>query len=290
MTACAIGKFDALHRGHFALVERAATLGQPVVVTFSDMANVLGWEQRLPLVAPIDRVRILHEWSQQLKTTVRLAEIPFATVRHLSPTDFVAHLRQHLDATSVIVGEDFRFGHNRSGDVTALRQQMTAHGGNAAIVAPVCHDHETISSSRVRAALLSGDMDTVSALLGRPHRVIGTVVHGEGRGKKIGFPTANLGTCLNQVPAIGVYAAWAILGNKRFPAAVNIGHLPTISGERPLTIEAHFIDWKGDCYGQALGIDLIQRVRGEHRFATLDALVQQIQSDVTLIRNLLAAG
>jgi len=288
MTACAIGKFDALHRGHFALVERAATLGQPIVVTFSDMATVLGWEQRLPLVAPIDRVRILDAWSQQLNTTVRLAEIPFATVRHLSPTDFVAYLRQHLGATTVIVGEDFRFGHNRRGDVAALQQQMTAHGGTTAIVAPVCHDNETISSSRVRAALASGDMHTVGLLLGRPHRVIGTVVRGEGRGKKIGFPTANLGICLNQPPAIGVYAAWAMLDDKRIPAAINIGHLPTISGDRPLTIEAHLIDWHGDCYGQVLELDIIQRVREEHRFATWDALVEQIQADVSVVRSLLS--
>jgi riboflavin kinase/FMN adenylyltransferase len=254
------------------------------------MASVLGWEQRFPLVAPSDRPRILHEWSQQLQTTVSLTEIPFATVRHLSPHDFVRYLRQQVNATAVIVGEDFRFGQHRSGDVTILQQLMSAHGGIAAIVAPVCHGPDVISSSRVRNALNIGDFTTVNQLLGRPYRACGTVIRGEGRGKKLGFPTANLGACENQLPAIGVYAAWAILGNKRIPAAVNIGHLPTINDDRPLTIEAHLIDWRGDCYGQSLGIDLMQRLRGEHRFATLDALIAQIAADVAAARGVLATG
>jgi riboflavin kinase / FMN adenylyltransferase len=288
MNACAIGKFDALHRGHFALVERAATLGQPLVVTFTGMAEILGWEKRAPLIAPSDRQRVLDEWSQQLQTTVRLVEIPFAAVRNLSPNDFVAYLREYFAATAVVVGEDFRYGRNRSGEVKALQQQMAAYGGTAAIVAPICHAHKPISSSRVRAALEAGELDTVAQLLGRPYRLVGHVIHGDGRGKKIGFPTANLGTGLNQAPAIGVYAAWALLGNARIPAAVNIGHLPTISGERPLTIEAHLIDWRGDCYGQPLGLDIVQRIRGEHRFAALDALIAQIQADVDAVRGLLS--
>jgi riboflavin kinase/FMN adenylyltransferase len=129
----------------------------------------------------------------------------------------------------------------------------------------------------------------VLRLLDRPHRLFGTVVHGEGRGKKLGIPTANIAQLQNQVPALGVYAAWGILGTKRLKAAVNIGHLPTISGDRPLTVEAHLLDWQGDCYGQPLALDFIARIRGEHRFATLDALVAQIQADIEAVRGLLNA-
>lgn len=287
MTAYAIGKFDALHRGHYALVERAATLGTPCLLGFRGMAQELGWGERKPLIAPTDRTRVLKDWSLALGTTVDERELPFADIRGMSPGEFVAHLRKAHDATAVVVGEDFRFGRDRGGDAAALRTLAEANGFKAAVVAPVLHADEPVSSSRVRAALTAGDVVMARALLGRPHRLIGTVVRGDGRGRKLGIPTANLGGCANQEPAAGVYAAWATLAGQRLPAALNIGHVPTVGGDRPLTVEAHLIGWSGDCYGRGLGLDLITRLRGEHRFATLDALVAQIRADIAAVPALL---
>lgn len=289
MTAFAIGKFDALHRGHFALVERASTWSAPCLLGFSGMAEELGWMQRKPLIAPTDRARVLKDWSLSLGATVDERELPFADIRGMSPNEFVAHLRTAHDATAVVVGEDFRFGRDRGGDAIALRALAEAHGMQAAVVAPVMHVDEPVSSSRVRAALAAGDVALAGALLGRPHRLVGTVVRGDGRGRKLGIPTANLGGCTNLEPASGVYAAWAHLDGQRLPAALNIGHVPTAGNDRPLTVEAHLIGWNGDCYGRTLGLDLIAHLRGEHRFDTLDALVAQIHADIATVPAMLAS-
>lgn len=290
MTAFAIGKFDALHRGHFALVEAAATLGTPRLLTFSGMAQELGWPVRTPLVAPDDRARILDEWSQALATTVSEVSLPFSQVRGMSPDEFVAHVQTACGATALVVGEDFRFGRDRGGDATALRTLAELHGLRAEIVPPVRHAGEVVSSSRVRVALAAGDVALASALLGRPHRLLGQVVRGDGRGRTIGIPTANLGVAANQVPGTGVYAAWAVLDEQRVMAALNIGHVPTAGAGRPQTVEAHLLGWSGDCYGRTLALDLIARIRGEHRFATLDALVAQIRTDIALVPTLLGAA
>lgn len=289
MSAFAIGKFDALHRGHFALVERAATFGAPHLLGFSGMAEELGWATRRPLVAVDDRARVLAEWSQRISTPVAEIELPFASVRGMRPSEFIAHMKQVCGAEALVVGEDFRFGRDRGGDAAALRDLAAAAGMRAAILPPVLHDGDPVSSSRVRAALASGDVALAAALLGRPHRLVGTVVRGDGRGRKLGIPTANLGGCANQEPAVGVYATWAHLDGQRIPAALNVGHVPTVGGERPLTLEAHLIGWSGECYGRVLGLDLIARLRGEHRFATLDALVSQIRSDIAAVPALLDA-
>jgi riboflavin kinase / FMN adenylyltransferase len=290
MTAYAIGKFDALHRGHFALAERARELGPPCLLGFSGMAEVLGWPARRPLIAPTDRARVLAGWSLGLDHAVREIGLPFAGIRGMDPAEFISHLRTAHGATALVVGEDFRFGRDRSGDAAALRALAAVQGLRAEIVAPVLHAGEPVSSSRVRAALAAGDVALASAMLGRPHRLVGTVVRGDGRGRKLGIPTANLGGCANQEPAVGVYAAWATIDGKRVQAAVNIGHVPTIGGERPLTVEAHLIGWSGDCYGRELGLDLIAHLRGEHRFATLDALVAQIRADIAAVNGLLESG
>lgn len=283
MSAFAIGKFDALHRGHFSLIERAATFGVPHLLGFSGMAEELGWAARRPLVAIDDRARVLTEWSQYIGALITDVELPFASIRGMSPAQFIDHVKSACGAEALVVGEDFRFGRDRGGDAAALRELASAAGMRAAILPPVLHDGEPVSSSRVRAALASGDVVLAAALLGRPHRLVGTVVRGDGRGRKLGIPTANLGNCANQEPGVGVYAAWAHLDGRRIPAALNVGHVPTIGGERPLTVEAHLIGWSGDCYGRVVGLDLIARLRGEHRFATLDALVAQIRADIVAV-------
>jgi riboflavin kinase/FMN adenylyltransferase len=287
MTAYAIGKFDALHRGHFALIEQATACDAPCLLGFSGMAEELGWPTRKPLVAVGDRARVLDLWSHTVGATIREIELPFAGIRGMSPGAFVSHLRDVHHATALVVGDDFRFGRDRGGDATALSSLAAANQMRVIVIPAVQHLGEAVSSSRVRAALAVGDVALAAALLGRPHRLLGTVVRGDGRGRKLGIPTANLGACANLEPASGVYAAWAYLEGQRLPAALNIGHVPTVGGDRPLTVEAHLIDWRGDCYGRELGLDLIARLRGEHRFATLDALVAQIRADITAVPMLL---
>ncbi len=288
MTSFAIGKFDALHRGHFALAQQAARFGPPRLLTFGGMARELGWSERRPLLAASDRARVLAEWSHALGAAIEEVELPFASVRDMSPAQFVAHVQTRCGAQALVVGEDFRFGRDRSGDSATLSELATASGIQVAVQSPVLYAGKIISSSGVRRALSSGDVALAAALLGRPQRLIGTVVRGDGRGRQLGFPTANLGDRANQEPAPGVYAAWAEVDGHRVPAALNVGHLPTLGSARPLTVEAHLIGWSDEMYGRPLALDLIARVREEQRFASIEALVKQIQIDVVAVKQLLA--
>lgn len=283
MTVLCIGKFDALHRGHRALAERAAASGRPVLLLrFSGMAEALGWPPRIPLVADDDRPRILATWP----AAPLEVDLPFAAVRDLDALGFVALVRQHFSATCMVVGEGFRGGRGRTADVAAFRAAGVSSGLEVVAVPAIGDDLGAVSSTRVRAALAAGDVAAAAGLLGRAQRVVGTVVRGDGRGRSIGIPTANLGQRLNQAPGPGVYAAWAFVAGQRVPAAVNIGQVPTAGDHRPETVEAHLIGWPvdrepGDCYGQRLELEFIARLRAEQRFPDFPTLVAQIRIDIT---------
>ena len=287
MSVVCLGKFDALHRGHRALATCAAASGESVrLVCFSGMAEALGWQPRLPLTAPHDRGRILASWPGAPSEV----ELPFAEIRELDAADFVRLIAHRLGATTVVVGEDFRGGRGRHADVAAFVAAGLSAGVTVQAVAAVADDHGPVSSTRVRSALAAGDLDTVEALLGRPHRLVGTVVRGDGRGKKIGIPTANLGHRENQEPGAGVYAAWAFIADHRIPAVVNIGNVPTAGEDRPLTVEAHLLDWQGDCYDQPLALECEQRIRTEQRFASFNDLVAQIHTDIANAKTLFSSS
>lgn len=290
--ALAIGKFDALHLGHRALAARAARLGPALLLGFTGMAEVLGWPPRQPLVAPSDRLRVLARWSRELIAPVGQVALAFAEIRPLAAGDFLDLVRRRFSAQAVVVGEDFRGGHGRAAGVTELRELAASRGLIFDAVPAVMHQGAPISSSRVREALAAGDVATALAVLGRPHRVVGTVVRGDGRGRSIGVPTANCGERENQEPATGVYAAMVELGDggTRHLAAVNVGRAPTVGADRPLTVEAHLIDVQPDCYGERIAIDFIARLREERRFPSLDDLKAQLAIDIASARVLLSAA
>ena len=278
--AVAVGKFDALHLGH-----RALTAGhrRVALLSFTGLAAALGWHDRQPLVAPSDRARILADWSAAQHADITAADLPFTTIRDLDADGFCAVLRARLGAAAMIIGSDFRGGHQRQADATAFLAAGRRQGVEVVIVEPVHIAGAVVSSTRVRAALSSGDVAAAAALLGRPHRLCGTVVRGDGRGRGIGIPTANLGQRANLAPGHGVYAAWAEVAGARLRAAVNIGRLPTVAADHPVTVEAHLIGWEGDCYDQPLSLDLVARLRPEQRFPSLLALVEQIHADIAAV-------
>ena len=274
--AIAVGKFDALHVGHRALAERAAELGPPRLLRLTGLAEAFGWPQRAPLVAEVDRARVLAGWAGHPDE----AAAAFADLRALDGAGFLDWLRHNHDANALVVGADFRCGRGRSAGVTELAPLCAARGIQLTVVEPVQVGGAVASSSRVRDALAAGDVVAAAHCLGRPHRLVGTVVRGDGRGRGLGFPTANLGRPRNQAPAPGVYAARAVIAGDSWPAAVNVGVLPTVGADRPLTVEAHLIGYTGDCYGADLALDLTARIRDERRFASLDELKAQIAADV----------
>ncbi|MCS6971010.1 MAG: riboflavin kinase [Planctomycetota bacterium] len=271
--AIAVGKFDALHVGHRRLVETARTIAEPLVLRLSGFAAAFGWAPRLPLVADAERPRVLATWA-----TAELC-LDIAAIRDWDAAAFLDWLVERCTARALVVGPGFRCGRGRSAGIRELAPLAAARGLLLAVAPPARVAGKAVSSSRVRRALARGALDLVSRCLDRRYRLLGTVVRGDGRGRQLGFPTANLGALANQPPAAGVYAALAELGGQRWPAAVMIGSLPTLGIRRP-RIEAHLIGFAGDCYGQPLALEFLARLRPARRFPSLTALVEQVARDI----------
>lgn len=269
----AIGMFDGVHLGH-----REVIAGADTVVTFDPHPQAV--------VAPGTEPRLLTtlERKAELIETLgadELVVIPFD--REFSARDaddFVDHvLVERLRATHVSVGENFRFGHRAQGDPERL---MADPRFETRVVPLLEVDGEVVSSSHIRGLLLGGAVQYADALLGAPFAVDGVVSHGDERGRDLGYPTANLVPRPGYViPGHGVYACRVrVPGGEWVPAATNVGVRPQFTTGRGELIEAYLIDWSGDLYDREIRIEFLKRLRGERRFATVDALVEQMGRDV----------
>jgi riboflavin kinase/FMN adenylyltransferase len=279
-----VGNFDGVHRGHQVLVGRTVEAarragGTSVVLTFDPHPTRVLSPDRAP--ATLTTLAQKGELLTSLGIE-RLAVLPFTReVASHSPEEFARDvLAGALGARAVVVGESFRFGRGRRGDAARLEALGAGLGFSVEAVPPIVLDGAPVSSTRVREALQDGDVEVAARLLGRPAFVDALVVQGDGRGRMIGVPTANLEPDNELLPAPGVYA-----GRCRLPeggthsAVVNLGRRPTFGGGR-LTLEAHVLDFEGDLYGKRLRLSFEARLRGEERFATVAALVVQIHRDV----------
>jgi riboflavin kinase / FMN adenylyltransferase len=270
----AVGVFDGVHLGH-----REVIAGSDTVLTFDP--------HPLAVIAPEAAPRLLTRLDTKAELTGEIGAqemvvIPFdQDFAARSAQDFVDRvLVERLGATHVSVGRNFRFGHKAAGDTALLesdeRFETTVHE-------LVEVEGETVSSSHVRGLVAAGEVSHAAAFLGRPFQVRGEVVHGDGRGRELGFPTANLVPDDRLIrPDQGVYAALA----NGHPAAVNIGVRPQFETGRGVLIEAYLIDFSGDLYGQELRIDFLQRLRGEKLFGSVEALTEQIAEDVARAREI----
>lgn len=284
-----IGNFDGVHRGHRVLLRRAAHSAadagvRSVAVTFDPHpAAVLrpGSEPR-PLQTLDDRVAALAAAGIDL-----VVILPFTPeLAASSPESFVSTvLVERLRATRVVVGTNFRFGQRAAGDVVTLVEAGEVHGFSTEAVALLDLDDEPISSSTIRDRLAVGDVDWVARALGRVHTLSGEVVVGEARGRTIGFPTANVAVPAElMLPADGVYAGEVTLGDASYPAVTNIGLRPTFDG-RTRSVESHLLDVDLDLYGERITVGFERRIRGEQRFDSVDALVDQIRADIAEARS-----
>ncbi len=287
-----IGVFDGVHLGHQRLIRRLvaearATDRCSVVLTFFPHPDVVlkHVSGRYYLTSPEERARLLLDLGVDWVLTHPFNE----EVRRIRAADFVDQMREHLKMSALWVGPDFALGYQREGDVAFLREQGAQKGFVVETVNLMLGESgEIISSSRIREALRAGDVAQAAVWLGRPYQVSGEVVHGDHRGRTIGFPTANVDVWEEQLlPSNGVYACWAHLGDEQFMAVTNIGVRPTFDGDG-LTVEAHLLDFDRDIYGERLRLDFVRRLRGERRFSGVDALVAQIRQDVEEGRAVLA--
>ena len=290
-----IGNFDGVHRGHRTLLRRTVEAARArglrsIAVTFDPhpAAVVRPGSEPTPL-QPLD-ARI----AELAATGVDLVLVlPFTReLSTLSPDAFVARvLAEGLRARRVVVGTNWRFGHRAAGDVVTLVEAGEAHGFEVEAVGLLEVDGVAISSSAIRTHLLEGDVAWAVRALGRPHTVAGEVVAGDGRGRTIGVPTANLALDAPVVvPAAGVYAGHAFVAGDTLPCVTNVGVRPTFDQHGPAVVETHLIDVDRDLYGVRLTVGFEHRLRAEQRFDAVEALVAQISHDVARARSLLGVA
>lgn len=285
-----VGVLDGVHRGHQQLMAgmaEAAHRGGDIAVALvfdPHPATALGYEPPLLLTTLQERAELLAALGLDV-----LIVLPFTRALARTPAaDFVETLLQDLHMAELWGGPDFALGHRREGNVQFLQRLGADRGFAVRVVEPLMWAGAPVSSSRVRDALRAGDIDQATGCLGRPYRLTGIVVHGDGRGHAIGVPTANLSPLPERlIPADGIYACLAHtewLGTH--PAAVNIGTRPTFDGH-DVTVEAHLIDFGADLYGQTLALDFCARLRDEVAFPNVDALRAQMQKDIAQARDIL---
>jgi riboflavin kinase/FMN adenylyltransferase len=281
--AVAIGNFDGVHRGHARIAGRLRELAQQVggpaiVFTFDPHpVRLLRPAEAPPPLTWTDRKA---ELLAQLGIDAMIAYPTDEALLRLAPSEFFEQIvRERLDARGIVEGPNFRFGRGRAGNIEVLRSLAAGAGIRLDVVDPLIVDGEIVSSSRVRNLLLSGAVEAARRLLTAPFRLRGMVVHGAGRGAKIGFPTANLDAIDTLLPGPGVYAGRAFLRGSAWPAAINIGPNPTF-GEHALKVEVHVIGWHEPLYHQPLEVDFLRRLREIEKFASLAALTDQLRQDV----------
>jgi len=280
----ALGNFDGLHRGHQKVVERIRRSAADRGAT----ALVLTFDPHPPRVVRPDKApALLMTMPQKLAALERAGLHGVAVVRfteafsRLSPEQFVRQvLVDWLRVSEVWVGADFLFGYERAGTFSVLRALGGQYGFKAEKIDPVRYKEFVVSSTRIRRLLSEGRVDEAGALLGHHYTIDGVVTGGAGRGRTLGFPTANLSTDNELVPPTGVYATTADLQGTRWPAVTNIGVRPTFESAGVLAIETHVLGLTADVYGERLSLSFIQRLRDERRFPDADALREQIAADV----------
>jgi riboflavin kinase/FMN adenylyltransferase len=277
--ALAIGNFDGMHLGHQALLSRLIEVAKakkltPAVMTFEPHPR----EFFTPLNAP-ERLCNLREKLEQFevlgveKVFVCAFNTSFAAI---SAQDFLSILRKKLNVSSILVGEDFKFGAKRAGTIADFK----TNGFDLISLPQVNLDGERVSSTRVRSALANGDLNLAKQLLGRNYSISGKVVHGAARGRELGFPTANIHMRHERPALTGVYAVKLDGLN----SVANLGVRPTIAGVPKLLLEVHVLDFNGNLYGKHVHVEFMHKIREEMKFENLDALKAQIAKDIVVAR------
>ncbi len=278
-----IGNFDGVHLGHQAVLSQLAMKGDmlrlpAVVITFEPQP----FEYFVPEKAPArltrfrEKVEALRAFSIQQLCVLRFNQ----ELARMSAEEFIQKLLvEGLNVRYLVVGDDFRFGRHRHGDFAMLQQAGKQYGFQVVNMHTFAIEQDRVSSTRIRDALRDGDLEMAEKLLGRPYRMSGRVAHGDKRGRKMGFPTANIHLHRCKIPLTGVFAV-QLFGLEEEPVngVANIGIRPTIGGNKAL-LEVHLFDFKRDIYGEHVQVHFLHKIRDEQRFDGLDALIAQIEID-----------
>jgi riboflavin kinase/FMN adenylyltransferase len=287
MSSVAIGIFDGVHQGHQQILAEAAKYGPVTVLTFDPHPTSVFAPERRPsaLLTLEDRIELLKASGAK-----EVVVLPFTReFAAKSPQQFIEEiLVKQLGATHVTVGANFTFGHKAAGNVEYLKEH--AEGFEVSAVSLEENRGSAISSSRIRTLIIDGDVERANELLTRPFYLKGPVVHGEKRGRTIGYPTANIGLAVDAtIPADGVYSGWLTVGDNRWAAAISIGTNPTFPGVRGRQVEAYAVDQVGlELYDQEAKLEFVWRLRDTLKFEILDDLLVQMALDCEKTRELLS--
>ena len=286
-----IGVFDGVHLGHKYLISqlteqaRQQNLLSGVVTFRQHPQEVLSPQTKLPFLTDLtQRTGLLKNEGIDviipLSFTIELAQ--------LGAKQFVNLLKRYLRMRGLLIGPDFALGENREGTINTLRTLGEEMNFTVTVILPLMINGEVVSSTAIRKALADGDMKRVLNLIGRPFSLQGRVISGTGRGSELGFPTANLNIDPKQaLPAEGVYATWAYIDDKAYQSMTNIGKCPTF-GSNELTVEVYLLDYHDNLHGRELKIDIIERLRDEKRFDSIEELKNQITEDIKQGRAILS--
>ena len=289
-TVVTVGTFDGVHRGHWAVLdeirERArAADRRSVLVTFDPHPLRIVRPEHAPplLTTPLEKKEILAESGLEYAVFIAFTE----TLSRYSPRRFVEEIlvgRLHVE--ELVIGYDHGFGRDRSGNADTLREIGADIGFEVDVVPPVEAAQEAVSSTRIRAAVAGGRMEEARMCLGRPYSIRGVVVRGDGRGRGLGFPTANLEVSASEklIPPGGIYAVRGVLKQGTYVGALHLGPRPTFMGSPP-SIELHLLDFDGDIYGEVVRVDFVRYLRPVLPFDSVQALIEQMRADVDLARH-----
>lgn len=287
-----IGVFDGVHRGHQAILHHLAAgayeNGAPaVLLTFDPHPAVVLAGRELKLLTTADeRAELAGALGLEAVVTH-----PFdRTVSEMSAGDFMARLKDHLGLSHLLIGYDFALGKGREGNAGRLAELGRELGYSVEVVNAVSDESGVISSTEIRELISVGSVDAAANLLGRPYALSGPVIHGDGRGRGLNIPTANIHYPESKLlPANGIYACRARLGADLYAAATNVGFNPTFTPDkRTVNVEAHILDFDRDLYGQELELEFIARLRDELKFDSVEALLVQIRADIEQTREIIS--
>lgn len=286
-----VGVFDGVHRGHQQIIKKLiadahANEAPAVVLTFDPHpTSVLSGQEIKYLTLPDERADLLGQLGVDLVITERFTrELSVVTAY-----DFMSRLKRHLGLQYMLIGYDFALGKRREGKAARLTEIGSELGYTVEVVPALSDESGVISSTAIRKLIEVGNVAEAARLLGHFYSLHGPVIHGEGRGKTINVPTANIAYSHEKmIPAKGIYACWAYLNEKRYRAAINIGTNPTFTPDKQTpNVEVHLLDFHRDIYGEDVRLEFVARLRDELRFDSVEKLLEQIWKDVEMTRQIL---
>jgi len=291
-----LGTFDGVHAGHRAILEAVkeaahATGGESMLITFEPHPRkILFPDQELKILTPLEeKVQLIREAGIE-----HVVVAPFTKeFSQLSASDYIREfLVRRFQPHVIVIGHDHHFGHDRKGNLDLLQEFAGPCDYTVSRIPEQLINDAAVSSTKIRKALLAGNVAEAGLMLGRPYSLKGRVVHGKRLGATIGFPTANLEPlCADQLlPESGVYAVLATVQGRQWGGMMNIGTRPTVTNEKSIHLEVHLFDFSAGIYGEVVAVSFIERLRSEQKFASVEALVAQLKSDETAAKNILRAA